>query len=123
VFSTDAGTSTFCYGNGTMGTLTQTSTLTTIREINTSGAVCYTELITTPPDGGLDLATGLVWKDGTGATIATGTIDAQRNLSFTCGGQTWPPPNCPTFGGDGGSSSTGGTGGGQSGPCTPGACP
>jgi hypothetical protein len=120
VFSTDAGTSTFCYGNGTMGYLTQTSTLTTIRETKTSGADCLTELITTPPDAGLNLATGYVWIDGTGAIIATGTVDDQRNLTITCGGQSWPPAGCRTDGGSGGGS---GNGGGLSGPCTPGVCP
>jgi hypothetical protein len=123
VFSTDAGTSTFCYGNGTRGYLMQTSTLTTIRETTSGGADCYTELITTPPDGGLSMATGYVFKDGTGATIATATVDAQRNLTFMCGGQTWPPAGCRTDGGSGGTSGNSGTGGGLSGPCTPGACP
>jgi hypothetical protein len=116
VFEVGATSTTFCYGNGTKSFLTPTSTLTTLRQTFPNGTDCYTELITTAPDAGVETAMSYTWQDGTGATIATGTKNAQGNLVITCGGQTYDFTGCPSTGGTTGAGGTGAS------PCSAGTC-
>jgi hypothetical protein len=115
VFQVGITSTAFCYGNGTKTFLTASATLTTVRQTFPNGTDCVTETLTTAPDGGVDTATSYVWQDGTGATIATGTKNAQGHTIYTCGGQTYDSSAC--------SSDAGSVGGGSgASPCTPGTC-
>lgn len=104
-----------CYSNGVKVFTTQSATGGGVRQTKSDGSECFAETFTTTTVNRITNFS-IVYKDGSGATLATGASDSNGTLILSCDGQSFNPDSCPSNGDSG----AGGTGGSPN--CTLGTC-